>query len=150
MFPPMFRIAPLLALGLAASLGACAGDRAPAPEPIQSQTMPARATDAGGYHVVVTPTPYPPPLNRVFELEVRVFEDAAFSVPAAGADVSVIADADMPAHGHGMNLVPRTRRVGDGIFRVTGMLFYMPGYWEIYIDVVRRGTRERATFEVQI
>lgn len=144
------RIARPLALCAAACLSACAGNDTRTPEPVLSQTMPARATNAGGYYVVIAPTPYPPPLNRVFELEVRVFRDAAMTTPAAGESLSVIADADMPAHGHGMNLVPRTRRIGNGIFRVTGMLFHMPGYWEISIDVVKDATRERAIFEVEI
>jgi hypothetical protein len=136
----------------------CAGDKkdAPAePKPAQDRAVDqtrVRETSGGSYHVSYAPFPYPIPLNKVFALEVRVYTDAAMTTRAK--DVTIGVDAAMPSHHHGMNLVPRAERIGDGIFRVTGMLFHMPGYWEIYVDV-REGGREggreeRARFEVQL
>jgi hypothetical protein len=31
-----------------------------------------------------------------------------------------------------------------GAYRVDGMLFHMPGYWELYFDLSREGVMERA------
>lgn len=127
------------------------GDHATAAEP-KADAIRARQTSGGSYYVSYTPIPDPIPLNRVFSLDVRVWRDEAMTTPAT--DVAVSADAAMPHHHHGMNLVPRAERKGDGAFRVNGMLFHMPGYWEIYVDVRdaqgKRGSEERARFEVEV
>jgi hypothetical protein len=107
-----------------------------------------RETSGGGYHVVYAPVPEPIPLNSIFALDVWVYRDAERKTPAG--DVSIVADAAMPAHHHGMTLVPRAERLGDGHFRVNGMLFHMPGAWEIYIDVREGEKVERARFEVEL
>lgn len=109
-----------------------------------------RQTAEGNYHVVCTPSVQPVPVNELFELEVRVYTDAALSQPASNVAVGV--DADMPAHRHGMTLMPRVApmRASPGAFRATGMLLHMPGEWEIYIDVRETGRTERAKFEIEI
>ena len=38
--------------------------------------------------------------------------------------------------------------LGDGAYRVDGLLFHMPGSWEIYVSVAGDGAKERATFAV--
>jgi hypothetical protein len=48
-------------------------------------------------------------------------------------DVSVF--AIMPAHQHGMNYSPSVVDLGEGVFRVDGMLFHMPGEWEIQMEL---------------
>ena len=42
-------------------------------------------------------------------------------------------DAIMPAHQHGMNYLPKITDAGQGIYKVDGMLFHMPGIWEVRI-----------------
>ena len=59
-------------------------------------------------------------------------------------DGMLLADAAMPQHGHGMNVKPTVKSLGGGRFRVEGMLFHMPGSWELYLDLVRAGVLERA------
>ncbi len=44
-------------------------------------------------------------------------------------DVQV--SADMPAHGHGMNYRPEVVTLGPGRYRVSGMMFHMPGNWRL-------------------
>ena len=46
-------------------------------------------------------------------------------------------DAIMPAHQHGLNYTPTIIDVGDGVFRVDGMLFHMPGIWEIRVNLTQ-------------
>src|SRR5206468_9950843 len=44
-------------------------------------------------------------------------------------------DATMPEHKHSMNYTPTIVSRGDGRFRVEGMLFHMPGTWELTFNV---------------
>ena len=64
--------------------------------------------------------------------------------------IRIEADADMPAHRHGMVRVPRVTKTGPGEFRVDGMMMHMPGYWQLYVDVTRNGITERAQFDVDL
>lgn len=44
-------------------------------------------------------------------------------------------DATMPEHRHGMNYRPSLKPLGDGRWRVEGLMFHMPGQWEMQLDV---------------
>jgi hypothetical protein len=44
-------------------------------------------------------------------------------------------DATMPEHKHGMNYAPTLEAAGNGRYRVKGLLFHMPGNWEVAFDV---------------
>ena len=57
----------------------------------------------------------------------------------------VAVEATMPAHKHGMNYAPRIVGGADGRYRVEGMLFHMPGDWELVFDVRSDGETERLT-----
>lgn len=92
------------------------------------------------------PEPSPIPLNRLFRLRLRVLNNDRERGPAAGVTVEV--DAAMPEHGHGMNTRPQVIREGGGVYLADGLLFHMPGYWELYVDVARGGVTERTQFEV--
>ncbi|MEO9576153.1 MAG: hypothetical protein ABJ263_12430 [Tateyamaria sp.] len=63
----------------------------------------------------------------------------------------LVVDAEMPAHQHGMNYIPTVVDLGEGAFRVDGMLFHMPGVWEIQMDLYDQTgiTRYTQTTELQ-
>ena len=107
-----------------------------------------RSTSWGSFYVAYTTSPSPIPLGEVFGLTVTVSDsgDHSKGVP----DSTIAVDALMPAHRHGMNLRPRITAIGDGRFTVDGMLFHMPGPWQILIDVTRDGVTERAVFDVTV
>ena len=86
--------------------------------------------------------------NRMFALAISVHPTADRT--RAASDTSVAVDARMPEHNHGMNLQPRVMSVGDGRFRAEGLLFHMPGTWELYVDVTRAAEMERATFVINV
>lgn len=76
--------------------------------------------------------------------------DGATTIPAAQpfalivrvcpADASLVAvDATMPAHRHGMNYRPSLQPLGDGRWRVEGLLFHMSGAWELRLDLRAAG-----------
>ncbi|HEX7901959.1 MAG TPA: hypothetical protein VF950_29640 [Planctomycetota bacterium] len=97
----------------------------------------------GRYVVILETTPSPIPLNQPFEARIRVEPRAAPSGPLA-----VEVDARMPEHFHGMNRVARTTRQPDGTFKTEGLLFHMPGRWELYVDIAEGARTERAQVEV--
>jgi hypothetical protein len=59
-------------------------------------------------------------------------------------------DAQMPAHRHGMNYRARVAPQGDGRYRAEGLLFHMPGKWQLVFDVERPGRTERLTADVLV
>lgn len=67
------------------------------------------------------------PLARPFSMQVLVCD------PDQADDMRV--DAMMPAHQHGMNYTPQVTDQGKGVFQIDGMLFHMPGEWEIQVDI---------------
>ena len=103
-------------------------------------------TDGESYWVAWESAPTPIPYNDYFDLRVSVFDasDASTLVVAA----SITADANMPAHGHGMNTEPVVTSNDDGTFEVAGMLFHMEGEWELDVAVTVDGATEVATFPV--
>lgn len=83
--------------------------------------------------------------NGHFSLEV-VLEPG----PGAGVPDSVVVDADMPSHGHGMHTKPETVAEGGHRYRVKGMLFHMAGEWSISVTITAGRTVERAWFPVLV
>jgi hypothetical protein len=66
-------------------------------------------------------------------------------------DTVVLADAEMPHHGHGMNLVPEVKRAPRaGAFIAEGMLLHMSGEWVVAIDVGEGGVSERAQWILHV
>ena len=102
----------------------------------------------GSYYVAYTPSPDPIPLNQMFQLLVWV--SPAADRTRVLSDVRLQAGAAMPEHDHGMNTRPKVGANADGSFVVGGMLFHMPGHWELYLDVTRAGITERAQVDVQL
>ncbi len=103
------------------------------------------ATDQGNYRVRFASSPSPIPLNDHFQLEVTVA-----GAPEALEAIALEVDADMPAHGHGINTEPTVKPLGNGKYQVDGILFHMKGDWELYLDVVDGPVRERATFPLTL
>lgn len=72
----------------------------------------------------------PPPMAQPFSMQVQVCAD----------NVSTLSvDATMPAHQHGMNYTPQITTLGDGLFQIDGMVFHMPGEWEIRVSADHDG-----------
>ena len=59
----------------------------------------------------------------------------------------VAIDAQMPEFKNGMNDRPTIVSLGEGRYRVDGMLFHMAGRWEITIDVRAGEESERLSHE---
>jgi hypothetical protein len=59
-------------------------------------------------------------------------------------------DAGMPMHGHGMNYQPSERKIGPGHSSFDGMVFHMPGHWQIMFDVYKGDKRKRLTQKISV
>lgn len=128
-----------------AQRGGAAKEQSSGPaQPVDTDSFPMRTISSDGSYVVVCrPRPDPIPLNELFELDLFVLHPR-LRTPVG--EVRVMVDADMPEHRHGMNTRPQIRPNPDGSLRVSGMHLFMPGYWEIYVDIERDGVIERAQF----
>lgn len=131
------------------------------PETNSSATTSTRAADAprtdartilsngGSFEVQFTPEPDPIPMNELFSLSVQVKPLAGEAIAREQA-LTLSADAGMPAHGHGMNTRPKVTPLGGGLYRVDGMLFHMPGHWQLYFDVGTGPVIERAQADINL
>ncbi|HKX38465.1 MAG TPA: cytochrome c peroxidase [Burkholderiales bacterium] len=54
---------------------------------------------------------------------------------AGPAPKTLKVDAHMPAHRHGMNYAPKVVALGPGRWRADGLMFHMPGKWELVFVV---------------
>jgi len=103
-------------------------------------------SNGGNYSVSYETTPATIPMNEPFTVVFRVSPKSG----AAAADLKAEIDARMPAHGHGMNRAPKLSKTADGAIKAEGMLFHMPGHWEMYFDITEGGRSERAQVDVQL
>ena len=92
-----------------------------------------RLSDAR-YQVVFKATPSPIPVGQHFQLDFALCSIALTPAPAP-APTEVRVDAHMPEHRHGMNYRPGIRSLGAGFYRAEGLMFHMPGRWELVFDV---------------
>jgi hypothetical protein len=75
-----------------------------------------------------------PVVGRPFVLQVVV-------CPADAELVRV--DAQMPEHRHGMNYRPSLKHLGQGRWRVEGLLWHMSGRWDLSLDVRHQDKQQR-------
>jgi hypothetical protein len=105
-------------------------------------------SNGGTYRVSYTPAPDPIPLNELFTLTAWIVP--VEKAPPVTSLSALSVNAAMPEHDHGMNTRPRVVAQPDGSYRVEGLLFHMPGRWELYFDVSDGGSTERAQVEVNL
>ncbi|MDO8699704.1 MAG: hypothetical protein Q7J75_04695 [Rhodoferax sp.] len=138
--PPVMReavlILVLLAVAMPASASGC-GDHLVTPARQQAQ--------GDGYTVVFAPGTWPIPVGHHFNIELVVCAPPGITTPA-----SVMVDADMPAHRHGMNYRTTVRALGHGKFVAEGLMLHMPGRWRFIFDVAGVKQTVRLTHEVQV
>ena len=101
---------------------------------------------AGGAFVRWRPLVEPIPVGDLFDAEVELFTDATMSQRIEFETVRL--DAGMPHHGHGMNVEATMIRRGAGDYLARGMLMYMPGRWQVYVDFIEDGRLERAQWSM--
>ena len=84
-------------------------------------------------------------VGRHFTVEVAVCPK-----PGVPAPDSVGVDAHMPEHRHGMNYKAQVTAASAGHYRAAGLMFHMPGRWEIVFDVRSGDKTDRLTRSIVI
>jgi hypothetical protein len=74
----------------------------------------------------------------------------ACRMPGSGAVQTIVVDAQMPAHGHGMNYRPTAIESGPSQFRMSGLMLHMPGRWRLTVDLVQADRRTRLTHDLDL
>lgn len=105
--------------GAAASAGACG----------EALGAGRQTLAADGWQLAWRAAPSPVPVGRHFALDIALCAPPAQAVPAA-----LRVDASMPEHRHGMNYRPGVQPQGAGLFRAEGLMFHMPGRWELVFE----------------
>lgn len=90
-----------------------------------------------GVAVAWRPVPAPIAVGRPFSIELVVCADGD-AVPGRPS-----VDAWMPAHRHGMNYRPSIAGTPPGPVRADGLLFHMPGSWQMVFELQAGGRRLR-------
>lgn len=114
-----------------------------AAEPCAPRTVEADAVTLGSEHVTLAVRPVPAPIvaGKMFALEIAV---------CRGSVRSLRIDAQMPAHRHGMNYAPEVSRRGPGTWRAEGLMFHMPGHWQLTVEAETDAGRARLTQDLNI
>jgi hypothetical protein len=88
------------------------------------ESVAASRAELDGYVASFSTDPEEIPIGDHFTVSVSVCR------PGGGTfEGSLVVDADMPSHGHGMNYRPEVRELAAGRFQAEGFLFHMPGEW---------------------
>jgi hypothetical protein len=122
-----------------------AGCMAQAEVPSDLNTATTRQSEAGLYQVTIQPALDPVAINQIHTWTVHV--ETADGHAVGGAQITV--DGGMPQHGHGLPTQPKvTGDLGGGDYRVEGMKFQMPGWWEVRLDVQAGAAHDTVTFNL--
>jgi hypothetical protein len=105
----------------------------------------AARVESARYVVAFAPSPSPIAVGRAFAVDAVVCPG-----PGAPAPTGLRVDALMPDHRHGMNYRTSVAARGAGQFRAEGLLFHMPGRWQILFDVEAGAEIERAAGDVTL
>ena len=102
--------------------------------------QPRGRLEAADVVVLFRTVPAPIEIGRHFSVE---------AVVCAGPPATRLrVDAQMPEHRHGMNYRPRVTRSDDGLYVAEGLLFHMPGRWQLLFSVDRGDRTDRLTTDI--
>lgn len=103
-------------------------------------TLPGdkRVLENARYQIAYRTDPQVVPVGAHFVVDFAVCPRGKAAVPSA-----VRVDANMPDHRHGMNYRPVVTKVSPGMYRAEGLLFHMPGRWDLTFDIVTGNTTQR-------
>ena len=117
----------LLCFGLWASGGVLACGEALGPD--------ARRIEQPTFVLAYKTTPAPVPVGKHFAIDFVLCPRDGNPLPA-----EVRVDATMPEHKHGMNYRPSVAPLGAGRWRAEGLMFHMPGRWELVFELRGAGS----------
>ena len=105
----------------------------------------ATVVDSPRYTLAWRIAPGEPQVGRHFSIDLAICSKAGIKPPD-----SVRVDAHMPEHRHGMNYRAVVVEQGQGHYRAEGLMFHMPGRWELLFDLRGGGRTDRITSNVAL
>lgn len=102
----------------------------------------AETAESAHYTLAWRALPAAIPVGSHFSVDFIVCPKAGASLPQ-----SLRVDAQMPEHRHGMNYKATVKSEGAGRYRADGLMFHMPGRWELLFEL-RGEQTERLVAEV--
>lgn len=86
--------------------------------------------------------------------EIKIGQPFGFHISVCASNVVDITklkvDATMPAHKHGMNYEPSLKHLSGNSFRADGLVFHMPGTWEVELRAWQGEQDSRMAFTVDV
>ena len=126
-------------------LGALGGHRHASGQECRAELAGAQRLESKGYVLAYRTEPAKIVIGEHFSL------DVVLCAKDGGVEPALIrVDASMPEHRHGMNYRASVTRRGPHQHRAEGLLFHMPGRWELVLDVQGAGPVERLTHGVNV
>lgn len=105
----------------------------------------ARRVESAQYQLAYRLLPDPVQVGRHFAIEIMLCPRDGAVLPT-----ELRVDATMPEHKHGMNYRPSIKAVSPGQYRAEGLMFHMPGRWELVFELRGSGAAQRLTQALQI
>ena len=100
----------------------------------------AQRMESAHYVLAYRTLPAKPLVGRHFAVEMVACPKGGAPAPAG-----VAVDAYMPEHGHGMNYKAAVKPTGNAHYRAEGLMFHMPGRWDLIFELQSTGMTERLT-----
>lgn len=116
---PALLTALLFGIGAAAAAAACTPD-----------FKGALTVESARYTLAWRTQPAAIPVGRHFAIDFVVCPKTGVPMPQ-----SLRIDAQMPEHRHGMNYKAGVTAEGGGRYRAEGLMFHMPGRWELSFEL---------------
>jgi hypothetical protein len=109
----------------------------------QSCAGPGTRVESNRYVVVYRTRPAKLAVGEHFAIDALVCAKGQSAAPTG-----LRVDATMPEHRHGMNYRATVAAKGGGRYVAEGLLFHMPGRWQLLFDVEARGSADRLATEI--
>ena len=136
----------LMTASLASLLVLCATPAWADPCPQDRLSALPEQLSHGGTAIAYRTEPAKIAVGKPFSIEVVACVDGEKRLAPSRINV----DAGMPMHGHGMNYKPSEKKLGPGHSTFNGMMFHMPGKWQITFDVFDGDKRRRLTQNITV
>lgn len=137
----MSRRARLLACAAAGAVAGAAALGAAA----QDCNAPGTRLESARHVVVYRTMPPKIAVGKHFGVDVLVCAKGQGAAPTG-----LRVDATMPEHRHGMNYRPTVMAKAPGRYVAEGLMFHMPGRWQLQFDVEAKGGTDRLATDIML
>ena len=111
--------------------------------PADLDTSTTVTSELGIFKVSYTSSQNAEAINEIFNWTIHV--ENADGAPVDNAEISI--QTLMPQHGHGMPTDPQiTQNLGNGDYKLEGLKYSMPGWWEETLTITANNQTDVATF----